>query len=384
LSCTRRALSRLTTGNLDFDSRVPVPFSVFPSAYKNAETPAAKVEKTHIEGQIKLSEEVKGKEHKLSAIVAPKQDIVEEKVHIHVEGDRKHRFRPAKDHSTTHIDIDIPRQHQHIHTPQHSTTQINLHQDNPVKHYQADNHLNSTIDIAERQYRTRYQPNFQDRVYIESTVQPSKVIINDKMGYYDEDGHYHSLRAGLHRAADRVVHGSQSPHVDIDITSTTSSSSSSSRRSGGPGGIPNTVTIPTNHIRIGDIVILQGRPCQVIKISSSQATGQHRFLGVDLFTKQLHEESSFVSSPSPSVVVQTMLGPVFKQYRVLDLTDGHVVAMTETGDVKQSLPVIDQSNLWDRLTAAFESGRGSVRVVVLNDNGRELAVDMKVIHGSRL
>lgn len=148
--------------------------------------------------------------------------------------------------------------------------------------------------------------------------------------------------------------------------------------------MPNTITIPTHHVRIGDIVILQGRSCQVIKITTSPATGQHRFLGVDLFTKQLHEESSLISSPSPSVVVQTVLGPVLKQYRVLDLNDGTVVAMTETGDVKQSLPVIDQSNLWARLSEAFESGRGSVRILVLNDNGRELAVDMKVIHGSRL
>lgn len=58
--------------------------------------------------------------------------------------------------------------------------------------------------------------------------------------------------------------------------------------------------------------------------------------------------------------------------------------MTETGDVKSSIPVIDQSDLWGRLTKAFESGRGSVRVLVINDGGRELCVDMKVIHGSRL
>jgi hypothetical protein len=98
-----------------------------------------------------------------------------------------------------------------------------------------------------------------------------------------------------------------------------------------------------------------------------------------------------------------MLGPVFKQYRVLDMADGTVVAMTETvsnpqaapvfvqyiltslqGDVKQSLPVIDQSNLWARLGEAFECGRGSVRILVISDQGRELGVDMKVIHGSRL
>ena len=80
-----------------------------------------------------------------------------------------------------------------------------------------------------------------------------------------------------------------------------------------------------------------------------------------------------------------MLGPVFKQYRVLDIRDdGRVVAMTETGDIKQSLPVIDQGGLWHRLNSSFANGRGSVRVMVINDAGRELVVDYKVIHGSRL
>ena len=150
------------------------------------------------------------------------------------------------------------------------------------------------------------------------------------------------------------------------------------------GYVANTVSIPCHHIRHGDILILQGRPCQVIRISTSSATGQHRYLGVDLFTKQLHEESSFITNPAPSVVVQTMRGPVFKQYRVLDMQEGTIVAMTETGDVKQSLTVIDQSSLWSRLRKAFESGRGSLRVLVVTDRGREMAVDMKVIHGARL
>ena len=145
------------------------------------------------------------------------------------------------------------------------------------------------------------------------------------------------------------------------------------------------ITIPCHHIRIGDLLILQGRPCQVIRISTSEATGQHRYLGVDLFTKQLHEESSFASSPAPSVRVQNMMGPVFRQYRVLDLgADGSVVAMTESGDIKQSLAVLDQSGLLDRLSAAFDRGRGSVRVLVIADGGRELAVDYKLVHGTSL
>jgi translation elongation factor P/translation initiation factor 5A len=179
------------------------------------------------------------------------------------------------------------------------------------------------------------------------------------MGYYDEDGHSHGHSHEV-EVSKKLVKTDGHPHP------------------------PNTVTIPCHHIRLGDFLILQGRPCQVIRISTSAATGQYRYLGVDLFTKQLHEESSFISHPAPSVVVQTMLGPVFKQYRVLDIQDGSIVAMTETGDVKPGLPVIEQSNLWARLEKAFQSGRGSVRVLVLNDAGRELAVDMKVTHGSRL
>jgi hypothetical protein len=201
-------------------------------------------------------------------------------------------------------------------------------------------------------------------------------------------GHYHSFRRGIHKLADRIVHPHEHhSHIDVDVHHDAAPSAPAPRPRPGDSGesyLPNTVTIPCHHIRLGDFLMLQGRPCQVIRISTSAATGQYRYLGVDLFTKQLHEESSFVSNPAPSVVVQTMLGPVFKQYRVLDLQDGYVVAMTETGDVKQNLPVIDQSNLWSRLSTAFQSGRGSVRVLVLNDNGQELAVDLKVIHGSRL
>ncbi|KAK8230529.1 translation protein SH3-like domain-containing protein [Phyllosticta capitalensis] len=226
------------------------------------------------------------------------------------------------------------------------------------------------------------------------------------MGYYDDEGHYHSLRHGLHKAADRILHPihghshhshhkhhehhdhhdrpvSDREEVIIKETHTSPSKPRTPRTSAMASS--NSITIPCHHIRIGDLLILQGRPCQVIRITTSSQTGQHRYLGVDLFTKQLHEESSFISNPAPSVVVQNMLGPVFKQYRVLDIReDGRVVCMTEGGDVKQGLPVNDQDHLLKRLTEAFDDGRGSIRVLVINDSGSELIVDYKVVHGSRL
>ncbi|KAK3316817.1 ankyrin repeat-containing domain protein [Apodospora peruviana] len=143
------------------------------------------------------------------------------------------------------------------------------------------------------------------------------------------------------------------------------------------------VTIPCRHIRLGDILILQGRPCQVIRISTSNTTGQNRYLGLDVFTKQLYEESSFVTQRAPSMVIQTMLGPRLKQYRVLELQDEHLLAMTETGDIIKNVPILDQSLLLSRVRKALDSRLGSVRVLVVSDQEHEMAVDMKVVCGSR-
>lgn len=259
----------------------------------------------------------------------------------------------------------------------------------------------------EARQRSRFDEDVNVRVTEQTTVDPPREGGHRRrldMGYYDEDGNYHSFRRGLHKAADRLLHPFETRERVVEREQDTviedrevnmshghhshryeADGPSHSYRYSERRGTPSTVTIPCNFIRIGDLLILQGRPCQVIRITTSAQTGQYRYLGVDLFTKQLQEESSFVSNPSPSVVVQSMIGPVFKQYRVLDIRDdGRVVAMTETGDVKQGLSVLDQSNLLNRISDSFSNGRGSVRVLVINDEGRELVVDHKVIHGSRL
>lgn len=294
----------------------------------------------------------------------------------------------------------------------------------------ADINVDTHIDVAERDYRRNTTPFSEDvrAGWQDQSTYPQerlnfdeKIQISDErnanaqeghrrrfdMGYYDNEGDYHSFRQGISNAAERILHPIHGPPRDrerIDINENIQINEDRrsahgpapqrineqvdvrfSERSSNRMSFNNTVSIPCHHIRIGDLVMLQNRPCQVIRITTSAHTGQHRYLGVDLFTKQLQEESSYMSNPSPSVYVQTMRGPVFKQYRVLDIRDdGRVVAMTETGDVKQGLPVLDQSSLLNRLTDSFNNGRGSVRVLVINDEGRELAVDYKVVHGSRL
>ncbi|KAK6391197.1 hypothetical protein LTR65_004656 [Meristemomyces frigidus] len=471
---------------LDFDARVPVPFSVFPSAYKADKQETAEV---HIEEQVTVDAGRAGRTPQHEAARTderytredvriteedrrrrPQERVRREETHIY-EDDRYADRRDTDRRETRDTDrrdtrVEVERQRYREPYSRYTDAQLDV-QDRVYDRegqavYGNTRHTPATqvdfdtrIDVAERDYRQRtaapfaQEYNRETRGWQDKSTEPrdypeagyterepvhfaeagyterepvhfdEKVRIAEErtvdgprerkhrsdMGYYDEDGHYHSFRHGLHRAADRILHGPQqheqhhhhSDRVereeevvveDREVTMgapryTGGGERSSARES--RGGPPNTITIPCHHIRIGDLLILQGRPCQVIRITTSAQTGQHRYLGVDLFTKQLHEESSFVSNPSPSVVVQNMLGPVFKQYRVLDIRDdGRVVAMTETGDVKQGLPVLDQSNLLSRLTDSFNNGRGSVRVLVINDEGRELAVDYKIVHGSRL
>ena len=275
-----------------------------------------------------------------------------------------------------------------------------------------DHELRNQLDETERDYRRRSDKTYDveyERRRPSTEVKIEEGITLDKqkrdMGYYDDEGHYHSFRRGIERAADRLRHPFRHHHhhhhatevIDDRRPEAVEEVAGPTRpRDGGRDQVRfveprramsrfDTVTIPCHFIRVGDLVILQGRPCEVIRINLSSQTGQYRYLGVDLFTKKLQEESSFNTNPEPSVYVQSMLGPVFRQYRILDIRDdGLIVCMTETGDIKQGLPVIDNNGLFGKIEASFNDGRGSVRALVINDGGRELIVDYKVIHGSRL
>ena len=116
----------------------------------------------------------------------------------------------CREYSTTQIDVELPRHHRHHHEKREFVFE------RPHHH---NNHLNSRIDIAEREYRSRFQPTYREEVRVETTVDPPKEreygsrfqptyreevrvestvdppkqdIVNDKMGYYDEDGNFNS------------------------------------------------------------------------------------------------------------------------------------------------------------------------------------------------
>ncbi|KAB8213746.1 hypothetical protein BDV33DRAFT_196681 [Aspergillus novoparasiticus] len=481
---------RQRTANLDFDARVPIPFSVFPSSYRSDAVPEPTLAPERVEEEVNLDRpsHVEREDTRPSAPLPDPRIYGKEEIDLHAQRDSRPVPPPAPQPDQYSVYTEDRYQQQdrfqeqgrfqqqkpypEVHLAREryqEPTSYPRFQETPKVY---DQELSNQLDITERDYRRRvnqqtydvYNTNAsyqqsglesyenrqpvsydrtparpqlnvsydqayqaptletypgssqsQRRVSVEPVNPPSQVKVLStttvvdhpparKMGYYDDDGNYHSFRRGVERAADRIMHpfhhhdhhhgehhhhdhGRQDVAVADDRGPVSRDGASQAVRVVEPRSgrrSADTVPIPCNFIRIGDILILQGRPCQVIRISVSPQTGQHRYLGVDLFTRQLQEESSFVSNPSPSVVVQTMIGPVYKTYRILDIRDNQIVAMTETGDVKQGIPVVPQGELFSKIKAAFEDGHGSVRALVINDGGRELVVDYKVIQSSRL
>ncbi|EKV12962.1 Woronin body protein HexA, putative [Penicillium digitatum Pd1] len=434
------AMEILPSVNLDFDARVPIPFSVFPSSYRSdavSETTQIRVEgevnfdhtsrveredtrdSTPLPAPVHGKEEVEFRvqeehsqyeqqsqqyEHQPSHNYAPEVELTRERYPSHqqssleyqdhtqvydkvvetqidlTERDYRSRTSPSND-----LDVsDDRRYRQPIDSAYGYQSQSLEISNDRTSEPQTDSYKEDDVYLREVQPRARYSTPTQVKVSQSTT---SEITSTRKMGYYNDEGQYHSFRRGVERAADRVMHPFSQSEIEETASGEVVAASESVRvvEPRNRGAAAETVPIPCHFVRVGDILILQGRPCQVIRISVSPQTGQHRYLGVDLFTRKLHEESSFIANPSPSVVVQTMLGPVYKTYRILDLRDDNrLVAMTENGDVKQGLNVIPQGHLFKRISEAFSDGRGSVRALVINDGGRELVVDYKVIHGSRL
>ncbi|OKL61062.1 hypothetical protein UA08_03831 [Talaromyces atroroseus] len=430
------------TGNLDFEARVPIPFSVFPSSYRS--DAVSETTQTRVEGEVEINRTSRVVREDTAGAPLPDPRVYgKEEVDVRIRSDeRRPHFeetRVFEERDRFYDKQSTPYPPHHPSYPHHPTQlppQVELSRQSyrePIGRFDEyrttttssatqDRTYETQLDITERDIRRRIQPSYEvdvtyDRRYqpgtaayradaydvtpqqgpspynsaasvsvTQNTIREEVPAPKSKMGYYDDEGQYHSFRRGVERAADRLLHPFHSDREEV-VVEGAPRVREEVRVIAPRGGVSSkeSVPIPVHFIRVGDLLILQGRPCQVIRISVSPQTGQHRYLGVDLFTRQLQEESSFVSNPSPSVVVQTMLGPVYKTYRVLDVhEDGFITAMTETGDVKQNLPVISQGHLFDRIRQSYSDGRGSVRALVINDGGRELVVDFKVIHGSRL
>merc|ERR1711934_726982 len=132
-------------------------------------------------------------------------------------------------------------------------------------------------------------------------------------------------------------------------------------------------------IRKGAHIVIKGRPCKVLEMTTSK-TGKHghakcHFTATDIFTGKKCEmlESSTHNCDVPNVHRA--------EYTLLDIDDdGFVSLMEESGDTKDDLQLpsgTDDSNkLAEDLKAAFDDGK-DVIVTVLSAMNEEMIIAMR-------
>lgn len=135
------------------------------------------------------------------------------------------------------------------------------------------------------------------------------------------------------------------------------------------------LTYPTqcSALRKGGHVVIKGRPCKVIDMSTSK-TGKHghakvNLVATDIFTGKKYEDIS------PSTHNMDVPNVVRTEYTVLNVDDGFMSLMTATGDTKDDCKV-PEGELGDQIRSMFDDGKELI-VSVIAALGEEAAIAVK-------
>jgi len=127
-------------------------------------------------------------------------------------------------------------------------------------------------------------------------------------------------------------------------------------------------------IRKGGHIVIKGRPCKVIEVSTSK-TGKHghakcHFVATDIFTSKKLEELVPASHNNdvPHVLRQ--------DYTLLDITDDGFVSLMDDGGNEKADLKIPNDDVGDSLRKQFDDGVELV-VTVLKSMGEELVCAVK-------
>lgn len=135
------------------------------------------------------------------------------------------------------------------------------------------------------------------------------------------------------------------------------------------------LTFPTqcSALRKGGFVVLKGKPCKVVDMSTSK-TGKHgsakvNLVGIDIFTAKKYEEFA----PSTSNMEVPFVTRI--EYPLLNVEDGFLTLMLSSGDTKDDVKV-PEGEVGEGIKAAFDEGRDLV-VTVIAAMGEEHAMSFK-------
>ncbi|KAJ6102087.1 Eukaryotic translation initiation factor 5A [Penicillium sp. IBT 16267x] len=141
-------------------------------------------------------------------------------------------------------------------------------------------------------------------------------------------------------------------------------------------GASTTFPMQCSALRKNGHVVIKGRPCKIIEMSTSK-TGKHghakvHMVATDIFTgKKLEDLSPSTHNMDVPIVHR-------REYQLLDISeDGFLSLLTEDGDLKDDVKVPEEEGLNTKLMALFNDETKDVNVIIQTAMGEEACIDAK-------
>ncbi|GAA5827851.1 hypothetical protein JCM11251_007700 [Rhodosporidiobolus azoricus] len=138
-------------------------------------------------------------------------------------------------------------------------------------------------------------------------------------------------------------------------------------------GASATFPMQCSALRKNGHVVIKGRPCKIIDMSTSK-TGKHghakvHLVATDIFTGRKYEDLS------PSTHNMDVPHVVRNEYQLINIDDGFLNLMTTDGDTKDDVQV-PEGEVGSQIQAAFDEGRDLI-VTITASMGEEHCLAFK-------
>lgn len=139
-------------------------------------------------------------------------------------------------------------------------------------------------------------------------------------------------------------------------------------------GASQTYPIQCSALRKNGFVMLKGRPCKIVDMSTSK-TGKHghakvHLVGIDIFTSKKYEDIC------PSTHNMDVPHVKREDYQLTDISDDNFLTlMSDNGEIREDLKIPDGELGWS-IRTDFDGGK-DLLCTVLNSCGEECVIAIK-------